>query len=445
MKKWVLAFCVALIASVSLAMPVHQLRIQYSEQAAQEQRLQVRDHANFVRDDIQTKLDSQLFYADFFEMIIRQNPSMGDNDLREYARLIVERNETVDNISLARDGVVNFVYPERGNEAVIGLNLMEQPNYQETLDYATTYRTAVTQGPVESIQGGLKLFNRKPIYTESISAEELWGFATVTVDFQELLEQTQLTNEEDEYIYGIRIDSTINESIEWGDTSIFEKDALVQTIQLHESSWSIGVLPINGWTTEGKHYSQEMIIFYLLIAIIFVVVFSFVNHYANKREQSRLDSLTGILNKRTFEAVSKRIIKYSTQVNGLIMIDFNDFKKINDKHGHLFGDKVLKETARRMKAIVKQSDKVGRIGGDEFMIIVRDIGSENNLEKVAERIINRVQEPIEFNGERIRPSISIGYALTDSTDVFETIYDVVDKKMYDHKEDFKLAQDDYLI
>jgi len=55
-----------------------------------------------------------------------------------------------------------------------------------------------------------------------------------------------------------------------------------------------------------------------------------------------------------------------------------------------------------------------------------------------------IKKHIEYNGEKIHPSISIGYALTDNTDVFEKVYDTVDKKMYDYKEDFKLAKEDYL-
>lgn len=211
----------------------------------------------------------------------------------------------------------------------------------------------------------------------------------------------------------------------------------MQSVTLPQSSWVIGLLPAEGWHTNDGLFQRELVVFYILISIIFFLVFFFSLQYVTKRELSRKDPLTGVFNKHTFENIASRLIRYSTQKNGIFLIDFNDFKQINDEYGHLAGDRVLKICSQRMRDIVKKSDRVGRIGGDEFMIVTKDVESEENLEKIAGRITAHIQKPVRYNGEVIRPTVSVGYTLTNNVDVFEKFYDSADKKMYENKEQSK--------
>lgn len=436
-KKWIIALLTASLAAMLLSIPVHFLREQYQYQAMLEQRALVKEQVSSIRDDFQTQLDTSVFYADFFEMIIRQDPYIPESELREYARFIVDRNTLIDNVSIAKDGLIHFVYPLQGNEDVIGLDLSSDHALSEAISATPDGRSAVTLGPQESVRGGLKLFTRKPIYIDAISAEEQWGLSTVSIDFEEMISSSVEAHQSDFYDYAIRISSGSQSPYVWGDGIVFEEDGVTQTVEMSDSIWTIGAIPAGGWGLRDNRLNKEMPVFYLLITIIFIMVYFLTLQYLAKRDLSRKDALTGLLNKHTFENSVRRLIRYSTQKNGLLLIDFNDFKGINDRHGHLTGDKVLSMSARRMQDILKHSDKVGRIGGDEFMILVKDIRNEENLSKVAQRLIEEIEQPMELDHMTVRPTVSVGYILTSPSHAFENIYDLVDKRMYKHKEESK--------
>lgn len=442
MKKWIISFLVALMAALSLLAPVHMLRHQYAEQAQQEHRNQANQHLMFIRNSIQSKLDSSLFYADFFEMVIRQNPDISDYELREYARLIVGRNAVVDHITITREGVISFVYPTLGNEHLIGQMVSDEEGQSKGALSTLENHLILTEGPLEWGEGGLKIFNQKPIFSRSVSSNNLWGFASVTIDFEELVDTTLLAHHNNDYRYGIRVLSESAGPFLWGDREVFAEEAVLQYVHLPQSDWVIGIQPIEGWQTTTGLFQRELVIFYILISIIFLLVFSFSLKYVSKRELSRKDVLTGVFNKHTFENIAKRMIRYSSQKHGVFLIDFNEFKQINDQYGHLAGDTVLKVCSQRISDIVKKTDCVGRIGGDEFMIITMDVETEDNLEDIAKRIIAHVQKPVRFNDIIIRPSVSVGFSLTSNVDAFEQLYDSADKKMYENKEQTKLFTTD---
>ncbi|PRY82512.1 diguanylate cyclase domain-containing protein [Alkalibacterium olivapovliticus] len=438
MKKWVIAFIVATFAAVSLYIPVQLLRTEYNQQHYEEQRSQARDHLTMIRENLQSELDDSLIYVDFFEMVIRQNPAITEPELREYGRFIVERNALIETVTVAKDGIVHFVYPSDGKELIMGLDMLNvDVEGLSAFDYTPTTISSVSRGPFDSDHEDVKVINHKPVFTESISADDFWGFASVTIDFEELIESTLSQYQHPDYSFAMRIDPANKHPFVWGDNQVFSEDHVLQAISLPNTHWNIGIAPVNGWMVRDSFPSFELIISYIMISIIFVLVYVFSVQYISKRDLSRTDALTNCLNKHTFEVSVKRVLKYSSLKNGILLIDINDFKKINDEHGHLAGDKVLIESARRMKEIIKSTDRVGRIGGDEFMIMVKDLQNEDDLEMIAKRIIAHMEQPVSYNSNQIDLTVSVGFMMALDTKAFDHIYDLVDKKMYKHKEGHK--------
>lgn len=124
-------------------------------------------------------------------------------------------------------------------------------------------------------------------------------------------------------------------------------------------------------------------------------------------EQAFTDTLTGLKNRRALDHVMNRMIAMG-ECFACMHVDLDYFKSINDTLGHAAGDHVLQIVAQILVDETRAQDTVARVGGDEFVILVRDLDDPHALQQIAERIIARLEEPIPFNGETCRISGSAG-------------------------------------
>jgi len=133
------------------------------------------------------------------------------------------------------------------------------------------------------------------------------------------------------------------------------------------------------------------------------------------KQQNIKDPLTGLYNRRYLEEVLPKILASANRTKikvGFLMIDIDYFKKINDTHGHDIGDSVLKGVSNIILNTIRESDIAVRFGGEEFLIILTDLKSEDDLIKVAEKIRKKVEEE-KFATPKgiIKKTVSIGGAL----------------------------------
>jgi two-component system, cell cycle response regulator len=134
---------------------------------------------------------------------------------------------------------------------------------------------------------------------------------------------------------------------------------------------------------------------------------------------AQYDHLTGLVNRTLFRdrlvqatARSKRM----QQMIGLMLLDLDRFKLVNDTFGHDIGDELLKAVSERLKTCVREVDTVARMGGDEFTIILEGVSSEQNILVVAKRITESIATPFELKGHCISIGISIGITIYPQDD-----------------------------
>ncbi|MBN9454420.1 MAG: diguanylate cyclase [Bosea sp.] len=122
------------------------------------------------------------------------------------------------------------------------------------------------------------------------------------------------------------------------------------------------------------------------------------------------DPLTGLANRRGLDSVLREAGE-SGEALGLLLLDLDGFKLINDRHGHLAGDELLKQVAMRLKSVVRPGDSVARLGGDEFALVVRGIEDAAALSEVANRAVSVVKAPFLLMGQLVSVGASVGISV----------------------------------
>jgi diguanylate cyclase (GGDEF)-like protein len=127
------------------------------------------------------------------------------------------------------------------------------------------------------------------------------------------------------------------------------------------------------------------------------------------------DPLTGVLNRRMLRDrlshAMERALR-NNQVVALMLLNLNKFKEINDAIGYEAGDAILMQTAATVRACLRESDTIARWGGDEFVVILEEVGHESDAQKVAEKIIRQFAQPMGAHGRETRVTLSVGIAMS---------------------------------
>ncbi|MFZ6744913.1 GGDEF domain-containing protein [Undibacterium sp. JH2W] len=167
------------------------------------------------------------------------------------------------------------------------------------------------------------------------------------------------------------------------------------------------------------------------LSLVLLITFRLVS---DLREQATHDSLTGALNRRSFEDESRRLLARAIRTGdamSVIMIDVDFFKRINDMHGHQAGDEVLRRLAVLLQAVIRSEDCLARYGGEEFCILLAGI-NEQGAALLAERVrLLYADLRVPWKGDSLQCTLSAGVAdsLLVGTDL-STLVDAADQALY---------------
>lgn len=152
----------------------------------------------------------------------------------------------------------------------------------------------------------------------------------------------------------------------------------------------------------------------------------------------QFDPLTGLPNRKLLRNRMEQAIQLARRLRqaflGVLFVDLDHFKKINDTYGHATGDAVLVETAKRLRSCLRESDTVARLGGDEFVVLLSNLCSPKDTKIVAGRILDACSQPITFGSNVFQISASVGVAVwpTNGQNVDELLQKA-DMAMYSSK------------
>lgn len=188
--------------------------------------------------------------------------------------------------------------------------------------------------------------------------------------------------------------------------------------------------------------SIVLIIIFILIYIIFKMRFNKIKEDKQRLfEKTQIDSLTGVYNR---EACEKLVMEYLKEKDislycAFIIIDIDYFKQINDRLGHKIGDDLLVDFSKILKESFSNKDIVSRLGGDEFIVFIKDIEENKigNIEETLKKVCKLMNKEIEYNGINQRISLSLGCVMTKFNKNFNKLYTIADETLYEVKRNGK--------
>lgn len=192
-----------------------------------------------------------------------------------------------------------------------------------------------------------------------------------------------------------------------------------------------------------KDTKNMMISLFVVIGVFFCIVMVFniagkMRSNAKKKElenKADTDLLTGLSNKLATERKIKDYMKSNPETQSMMFLfDIDNFKKINDTMGHAFGDEVLRSLGRQIGSIFRATDIVGRVGGDEFMVFLKDISNDRDILKEAEKVETFFKGFQAGEYVKYKATASIGVAIfPQEGEDFESLYKAADQGLYKAK------------
>jgi diguanylate cyclase (GGDEF)-like protein len=199
---------------------------------------------------------------------------------------------------------------------------------------------------------------------------------------------------------------------------------------------NFGFFPVNWVTEHGLQIGTmfEMLVLSLGLAEQIAVI-------RREREEAQRaaaeDTLTGLANRARLDALLPQILARARRAGhrvGVLWVDLDDLKPINDRHGHAAGDTLLRRVAERMREIVRGNDVVARVGGDEFVVVAEARDNDDDFSALAARLNDGISLPIEHGLVQIRASASIGVAVfPDHAQTEAELLICADRAMYEAK------------
>ena len=390
---------------------------------------------------LQTRLTRELDNALFLTgglrsyLVVRE----GKLDRREVEAILknlFEESNHVRNFGVAVGYRLIYLYPVKGNEKALGLDYRKVPSQLAGVQRMIDGGVPLLLGPIKLVQGGQGLIYRVPVPVRG----KYWGLISTVIDadsfFVDAFERAKAENVE-LAIRG-RDARGMQGEVFRGDARLFGQSGVeLIDMDVPGGKW---VMALRGRALSfpaGEAWRLRLLVWGLAIFLGWGV-YALLVQRARLARLAMFDALTGLPNRTLVEDRLERVIaaqrRNPATVSALLFTDLDDFKRINDEHGHRAGDAVLQGVADRATNAVRGIDSVGRWGGDEMIVVLENAGRDR-IPELVERVRRAVETPIDYAGLRLKVGVSIGVAIVpDDGDGVQDLIRRADRRMYEDKQ-----------
>lgn len=349
-------------------------------------------------------------------------------------------NPVIRNVLYAPDGIVKKVIPKKGNEGVIGLDLLSRQNKSNAAAIqALRSGKLVLTGPYELKQGGKAFSGRVAIIdTTQKNSSAVRGLVSITVDFPDVIEKSTTGLLEQlgyEFTLLKKNDATQQYTPILASRTNSQKDTVEATFGIGNMKFCLRAAPRNGWF-DRLGVGVRILSFLIASVTVGLTIGLLISARQRLIDKATRDPLTGIFNRTGAMNAIEKLQKNSGYKRGAVgILDLDNFKSVNDMLGHQTGDALLNETAKILKNALRDTDILSRLGGDEFMLYLPFSGDGAFIAEKMEEIRKQLKRTVAFEGKSVEVSSSIGVTLFDvGSKEMQTLYKEADEALYRSKE-----------
>lgn len=382
---------------------------EYEKHKANE-RAQATNYGNTLRTRVDRELNALLFIsAGMSSYLTVYHRELKPEKLEAILADLYARSLHVRNLGVAVGYRITYVYPLKSNEKIIGVDFRDLPKQWAQVQRAVESRQGVLAGPLELVQGGKGLIYRYPVFIDG----EYWGILSTVIDTDSFLQAAFGDGSAEDYAFAIRLKQSPTTPAFYGDPALFDAaHAFLMTSHVPNGQWE--------WAIVRKSHAYPRLVLAIgaMGFVISVLLSGLAYHQMHERSRLTLhamqDSLTGLANRRLLQDRMQQAFEQARRFGrsmAVIYIDLDHFKRINDTHGHNFGDEFLKIAAKKLESCLRHVDTLSRIGGDEFVIVLEEIGEPGDVHVVADNIYASFKQAVVIHDTEVHISLSMGIAI----------------------------------
>lgn len=424
-----LAVCLTVVGAGTLIIN------QQARELAARQKLDLLVLGSSVRARLNRELNRVLYLTSGLSsyLAVRRNDLQRDEIEAILARLHHESSH-VRNFAIAVGYRLTYVYPVKGNEKAVGLNYPDVPEQWPAVKRAIDSKQPLLIGPVRLVQGGSGLIYRVPIFIN----DRYWGLLSSVIDAESLLGQALSEGMSDAYALAIRGKDGQGMAGEtfWGSAALFDnRDAQLFELDVPGGKWVMALRATMPPAQQGLWLMRGMV--WLLALVLGWSTLIVLMQRSRLARQAMFDPLTRLPNRLlTGDRINRALSGLRRDPSRsclLLFIDLDGFKLINDQFGHKMGDLALQSAAGRVAGAVRETDTVGRWGGDEFVVFMENV-DRNNISELIEKIRQAVELPVESSAGPLKVGASIGFAFAPIDGMaLDELVRAADDRMYADK------------
>jgi PAS domain S-box-containing protein len=253
-------------------------------------RSQLMDILITKKSQLEQSLYSRLYYTKGVAAYVTINPDIDDNEFQNLAKELIKNDSVISTMSLAKDCIIGSIYPYKGHEAAVGLDLLAHPKRKEIVDKTIKTKKTFVAGPVELVEGGIAFISYTPIFSKVENKSFFWGVTDIVIKRDELFHEVRLNEEDETFLYALRgYDGLgVKGDVFWGNKDIFDKDPVVTDISLPTGNWVLAAYPKLGWKSQisDTQYITYLLFFFAIIIsfLIWLLVKAFCKIKAKEKE-----------------------------------------------------------------------------------------------------------------------------------------------------------------